>query len=173
MDEIQLFDDEIRPPGFAIDSLDKANWAIAKIVRAERAIAQRQAVAEAYLDKVRKWLDDANKADISTVDAMTEMLKPWATVEIAKGTGAKHVKLLGGEIGYRQSPASLEVNDEAAAIAWAEENCTEAVKIEKRLIKTPLKKLIMENGECPPGVEVKPGDIKWYVKTDPGAIEAK
>ncbi len=172
MDTIEEFMDreyEVAPvgetrPAFTIDSLQKANWAISKISRAEASIAQRQIAAEAYKAKVDAWLAQANKDDIATVDAITGMLKPWAEVEIAKAGKTKHVKLLGGEIGYRQSPSHLEVTDEAAAIAWAEAHCPEAVKVEKRLVKTPLKDAIQKRGEMPDGAELVAGEVHWYVK---------
>lgn len=163
-----LFPDRAQEPAFTIDSLDTANWALSKISRAMARIAERRGAAEAYKAKIDAWLAGANETDGATVERLTDMLKPWAEVEIAKAGKAKHVKLLGGEVGYRQSPGHLEVRDEAAAMAWAEAHCPEAVKVEKRLVKTPLKEAIMKRGEVPDGVEMAAGEISWYLKLDEG-----
>jgi phage host-nuclease inhibitor protein Gam len=152
-----------RKVGFAIDSLNKANWAIAKIAKAEANIATRKLVADKYIKKVIDWVESANKTDKSTVESMTGMLKPWAEVEIAKSGKAKHVKLMDGEIGYRQNPDRLEIEDEKAALAAVPENC-KRVKVE--IDKVAVKALIKEKGEVFEGCKIVAGDIAWYVKTD-------
>ena len=150
------------PPAFSIDSLDKANWAIGKIARAEAKIEQRRLAAVAYKAKLDAWMDDANKADIATVGNLSEMLKPWANVEIAKGK-AKSIKLLGGTVGFRSSPAHLEITDEAAALAALPDDC-KRVKVEVN--KTAVKKRIEETGEIPAGCDLVAGDVRWYIQCD-------
>lgn len=152
---------------FRIDSLDKANWAIAKIARAEARRAEREAAAKVYIDRIRAWVDSANKSDIDTADRLTELLRPWAEVEIAKAGKVKHVKLLGGEIGYRQAPKRLDITDEAAALAAVPESC-KRVKVE--IDKTAVKALIETTGEIPAGCDLVAGEIRWYVKTDLAAL---
>ena len=152
---------------FAVDTLDKANWAMAKIARSEARVNQRQAAANAYITRINAWVDTANKADLDTVDNLTGLLRSWAEVEIAKAGKTKHVKLLGGEIGYRQSPERLDwvgTDSDLAALP----DTLKRVKVEPD--KVAAKALIKAKGEIPNGFNVVPGEVKWYVKADSDAL---
>jgi phage host-nuclease inhibitor protein Gam len=167
MEDIAIVGGPVEVPTFTVDSLDKANWAMAKIARAEERAERRKLAAEAYKSRVDAWLTDANKADLDTVDHLTEMLRPWAETEIAKAGKTKHVKLLGGEIGYRQSPERLDWVGNDADLA-ALPDTLKRVKVEPD--KVAAKAQIKATGEIPAGFNVVPGEVRWYVKADPGAL---
>ena len=149
--------------GFVVDTVDKANWAMAKLARAEKNMLRREVAAAAYKAKIDAWVADANKDDKETAARMTEYLKPYAEREIAKGK-VKHVKLVGGQVGFRTNPDRLEVRDEAKALAVLPESC---IRVKREVNKVAVKELIQQKGEIPDGVELVSGEVSWYAKVDP------
>ena len=176
MSNIELIEDDLFPmpeangEGFHIDSVEKAEWALSKIASAEKRILDREMMADALIYRIKERLGDITKQDRDTVENMKAMLHPWAEVEIAKQGKTKHVKLLGGEVGFRQSPARLEVIDTDAALSSLPESC---IRIKKEVDKTATKKLIETTGELPDGVELVPGEVRFYVEAKGLQIEEK
>ncbi len=80
----------------------------------------------------------------------------------ATGGKKKSINLLTGKTGYRTVKGTLQINDEEAAMAWAEQNCPEAVKVTKRLVKTPLMDYLKDTGELPDGCELTDDVEKFY-----------
>lgn len=151
---------------FAIDTIDKANWATRKIAKAERDIRERELVANEYKAKIDKWLAAANKNDLDTVENMTRLLEPYAEAAL-KDRREKYVDLFYARVGFRKTPERIEVEDEAAAIAYCEANEPEAVKVEKRILKSKLK-----DAAKTPGVSVTAGENRFYITVNAAELEA-
>ncbi|MBZ5672296.1 MAG: host-nuclease inhibitor Gam family protein [Acidobacteriia bacterium] len=181
MSELQQIEDQLLPDegeaseGFIIDSQERAEWAVRKIARAEARIAVRAAVATKLISEIALRLDAITKADKQTVEYLTSLLEPYGAVEIAKQGKRKSLKLLGGEIGFRQSPESLVVTDEAAAVAWlkAIPGARDCIRVKEEVRKTETKQFIHDSGEVPDGCELRQGETRFYVKAGPEAIEGK
>ncbi len=77
----------------------------------------------------------------------------------------KSVEILGcGVIGYRKSPEKMEIKNGEAAIAWAQQNCPDAIKTSVRVVVSPLKEHFKKTGELPDGCEYVEAHEKFYAK---------
>jgi hypothetical protein len=150
-------------PEFAVDTRDKAEWAMTTLARAERSIFDKRNAAQVLMVRIQERCEQMCKRDADTVAKMTDLLHPWAQKEIAKSGGQKHVKLVAGDIGFRQNPERIDwVGTDTDLAALPDE--LKRVKIEPN--KVAAKKSIKEKGELPAGFEIVAGDIQWYVKTN-------
>ena len=80
--------------------------------------------------------------------------------------GQKSRRLPYGSIGFRRTPAKVEVYDADKALAWAKAHGLET-KVTETVSKTELKKAT--NGEVPPdecGFGIAAGTDEFYVKTE-------
>ena len=127
-----------------------------------------------FAAKIDTRLSEIVKPHVQTCEVMTDFLRPWADVEIAKANGKRSVKLLSGTVGYRQNPARLEVTNEATAVAWLKEHHGEnLIRVKEEVKKTETKKFIEAVGELPDGVELKAGEVRFYAEPLPEQIERK
>ena len=166
--------DEVAPVGFVVDNLEKADWALRKIGGAQAEVDKIERYAMALKQRIDERVASILKPHLATIDAMTTFIRPWADVEIAKSNGKKSVKLISGTVGFRQAPASLVVNDEAAAIGWLQgHGKDELVRVKYEVNKTAVKKLIESSGEVPDGCEMKQGEIRFYAEPLVPALESK
>jgi phage host-nuclease inhibitor protein Gam len=173
MGDIQLFDDDLFPQpadvgnvGFVIDTTDKAEWALSKIGAAETRIADATERVAFVIARLKERLEHITATDRASVERLTDMLRPWANVEIAKRAGPRSVKTLAGVVGFRQSPARVEVT----SLEGLPESC---IRIKKEADKAAIKALIESTGEIPDGVELVPGDVKFYVEATSLMVEKK
>jgi hypothetical protein len=79
--------------------------------------------------------------------------------KMLEGKKAKSVKTPFGTMGFRASPARLEVIDEALVPAWAKETRTTTV-----VVKAKLNERFETTGEIPDGCAVKDAEQKFFVK---------
>ena len=87
-------------------------------------------------------------------------------------SGKKAMKLAYGSLGFTgggEKDQSLEVLDEAVALAWAKEHGGVGVyyssEVVEKIKKVPIKNWIRENGgEVPPGTDLKQGEKKFKVE---------
>lgn len=95
---------------------------------------------------------------------MKSILKPFLEKSlIDKKKGSKSLKLPEAVLGFRKTPASVEVGNEDMAVSFCESNHPECLEIKKLLKKAELKKLL-ENGELIPGLSLNPGKEVLYIK---------
>jgi hypothetical protein len=154
------------PAQFEIDTLDKANWATKKIARAEEGIQKRNLLAKTYIERINKWLEESNKHDKATIENMTRLIEPYVTKELI-GRREKNIDLFFARVGFRKSPERIEIEDEAAAIAYCEKENPEAVKIEKSILKKQLK-----DADHTPGVSVCAGENRFYIQVNTDELQA-
>ena len=88
-------------------------------------------------------------------------LQTWARGEI-EGGHRKSVRLPNGVLGYRTKPAGVNVTDPAAALAWAQDNCREAVI--ERLDKKALAETLLATGEVLDFAQIQPAEDVFYIK---------
>ena len=141
---------------FTPDTADKADWVLCKIAdarsRAARVRENMEMIARDH-DREAEGLEWRFGA----------ALQAFARKEIAAGhKGKKSVRLPNGVLGYRTKPAGVSVTDDAAALAWAQENCTEAVSL--RLDKKALADALLTTGEAVDFAAFTPADETFYIK---------
>ncbi len=103
-----------QPEAFCIDSEERANWYARKLanIEAERARVKAQAA------KIIAQLDgDEN----SLKDRFEAEAREWARAELAqRGNRRRSLALLQGTFAFRAVPATLRLDDPAAALDYAE-----------------------------------------------------
>jgi phage host-nuclease inhibitor protein Gam len=149
---------------FEVTDMKSADWCIAKIGEAKRRIEERNAIVAEYKKRLDERLAETNIADVRQVEFMESLLRPWAEMEIMKGK-TKSLKLPCGTLGLRAGRESVVIDDEAAAIEWAELFKPEAVKITKSIYKSEI------NGTDAPGYHVETGAHTFYCKPDAGLFK--
>jgi hypothetical protein len=150
--------------GFTIDSLDKASWAVSKILEAEARMANRAGLAREFKNRIEQWLESANRQDSDSVSYLSFLLEPYVQNEVSKLHNSKSLSLPTGIAQLRKLPDRLEIQDSATALAYCEDVHPEAVITRKELDKSILKDLILKQAEPVPGVEAELGAEKLYVK---------
>ena len=88
-------------------------------------------------------------------------LQTWLRAELDGGT-KKSKRLFHGVLGYRTKPAGVTVTDDAAALSWAQENCTEAVAV--RLDKKALADALLATGKATSFARLNPAEDVFYIK---------
>jgi hypothetical protein len=149
---------------FTVDSLDKASWAVSKILEAEARIAQRAELAREFKSRIDTWLESANRQDNDSISYLSILLEPYVKDEVSKLYKSRTLSLPTGLASLRKLPDRLEITDNAEALAYCEAEHPEAVIIKKELDKSVLKDLILKQAEPVPGVEAELGPDKLYVK---------
>lgn len=153
-------------PSFVIDSLAKADWAIAKILDAEARISRRTELAADLHARLDAWLQKSSTADNDTVVYITGLLRPYAESEIAKQRRSRTLLLPSGSVSLRKLADHLDIVDRDAALAFCEASHPEAVIVKKDLSRSVLKTLIAAQGEAIPGCEFELGSDQLYVKAN-------
>jgi phage host-nuclease inhibitor protein Gam len=150
---------------FAVTDLQSADWCLRKVESAERNIQRRRDFVTAYRAKLDAWLEKANAADFRTTERMAELLRPWAEKEIAIDGKRKSVSLPTGTVGFRESPDSIEVEDERAAIENLEnDGASYLIRIKKEIDKRGLMAAIKAGCPLPTGCNIKVGERRFYIK---------
>lgn len=96
------------------------------------------------------------------LERYSAMLEKFTASQI-EGKKTRSIDLLNGRIGFRKSPAALEIEDADALLSWAKANLPEAVKTVETVQKTPCKKYVESTGEIPDGAVYSPGVDKFYI----------
>lgn len=154
--------DVTKREGWQIESYRSAEWAIAT---ADYALAQIAKIDAALDEAVKRFRESAEKAKaphLASLEFMVGALEPWVRKEL--DGKRKSMVVAGKRLGFRKSPDSLEIVDEAAAKAWAKENLPEAVQVvtTEKLLKTPLKESMTKRGIVPDGVRMVEGEERFY-----------
>lgn len=154
---------------FTADTLDKADWAARKAAAIQADLAQKEQAAKLQIQRIQAWLDNertkaADDANFFEGHAVNYLLQVRQS-ELDKGTKpdklTKTIKLPGGaELRARQLPDKFNVDDENAAIKWAEANESPILVIKKTISKTEVARTVKTTGEMPDGITIEPGHIK-------------
>lgn len=130
-----------------------------KLHEREEEISRNAAIMTRRIAMIQAWERDANGS--------LERECRWIRQEIealARGYdfGRKKSRALpNGTFGFRARPATLEVVDPEAAVAFAEER---GLPIKKSIGVTPLKEHMKATGEIPEGCEYVEGTETFYIK---------
>jgi hypothetical protein len=152
-------------PAFTIDSLSKADWAVAKILEAEARNTRRAELAAALHERVDAWLTKASAADNDSIVNISLVLRPFAVSEISKQRRSRTLLLPSGSVSLRKLPDKLDIIDKEAALSYCESSHPEAMVVRKDLSKTELKRLVF-SGEAIPGVSAELGSDELYVRAN-------
>lgn len=143
---------------FHIDSDEKVNWLVKKIVgtyvveerarrwselELRRAARERDWLFRRFGTELEAWLQDRLKAE--------------------RGR-RKSIALPGGTVGYRTDPPRLHVIDEMQLLRWCKRELPDAIKVSETILKTAVADHIRTTGEVVAGCELAGGAQRLYVK---------
>jgi Bacteriophage Mu Gam like protein len=146
------------PKQFAIEDEKSANWLVRKITNA-RAYAERvKAFAEQELRR-------AEREERTLLFLFGRQIEMWAKSQIEKLHNRKSLSLPGGEVGYRTIAPKLVIDNEEFVLAWARQNCQQAVIVTENLSKSKLNEYFKTTGSVPEGgAHVEPEMERFYIK---------
>lgn len=137
---------------------------LAALSEREAEILRNAQVATRRIDMIQAWLRDANARAEREAQWLRGMIEAFAKdYDFGK---KKSRGLPSGTIGYRGRPATLEVTDPAAAVAFALAN---GLETKTTVAKTPLLAHFKATGEIPDGCEYVEGAETFFIRTGAGA----
>lgn len=149
--------------GFLVDTEDKAVWCAGKVAKAENHLAALKAAKAEYIRRIEEWYEQRKKEHEDTANRMIELLRPYATQQVARSNKKSVVLPDGTKVGFKSLPGKVEIGSMDQVVQWAESQAPGIVRVKKDVTKTDLKALIKERGEIPPSVEMLPGETRFYV----------
>jgi len=85
--------------GFVIDTTEKADWAIRKILRCQQKNDDVNQLAEMQINRIKQWQAQESEGNDRSVQYLTSLLEPYAKQQLS-GKG-KTVKLPSGNVSFR------------------------------------------------------------------------
>jgi len=145
--------------GFQPDTADKAAWLTGRIQH-HRAEAER---IKAVLKREQERHERAEAALLAHYGPALEAYARQA-IEAEGGKRQKVVLPNGVALAFRKVPDGIQLDDEAAALAWAQHSCQEAIVIKRSLSKATLKAWWQDTGEVPAGCTPLRDRVGFYVQ---------
>jgi hypothetical protein len=161
-----------RMSDFAITDLKTLEWYVDKQTSIEERQERIQSQAKAMIADLEREAESLRFQFEHQAHAVLE-----AHLNTSKSR-VKHVKFLTGSIGKRSAPARLTVTHNLRACAWANEHAPELLdtRIDTRRLAARFKVKEDEAGNfelvdagtgegfvLPEGLEIKPGEIRYYI----------
>lgn len=144
-------------PKFAVDSAGAAEWVMQQLFDTECELAAAIERERALVENVRRLKSRIESRKAALLWRFEPELKNYAASVLANSRERSIVTPF-GSFGYQTSREKREIVDEDAAIAFAEANAPEAVKVVKKVLVSKL----------PPGAEgvkVVPPEDKFFVRS--------
>lgn len=162
-------DEPLVPDRFVVDTMAKANWVLRKMSETQARLNETQAMLDAELARIARRGEEILEPLARRLEffrsAFGEQLQEWAREEVAGGK-QKSVKLLHGKVGFRKSPDALIVDDEAAAIAYADMMKLDGA-VRKSLSRTVVKDWLKQRCDAEfAGCHIESGGDKFYIDVE-------
>lgn len=139
---------------FVVDTLEKAEWAVTKAAESMTKISRADAQRKHYIDLINKRYDEITAPWKTDIEFREEQAGQYLKQQIYAQKKGKSFKLLQGTAKMRDSEVVI-VEDEQKVLKYLEEEeLTAAFKVEKKVIKKELKKII-ESGITIPGCKLQ------------------
>jgi hypothetical protein len=144
---------------FCIDSADRANWLVRRII-----------AARAYGDRVRTWAAKeerrAKRDEQRLLYLFGRQLEAWVSEELASSGGKrKSIQLPAGVVGFRRFGPKLVIDDHAAVVDWARQHLPEAIITKEHLSKSVINTHFAQTGEIPDtGARVEPEHDQFCIR---------
>lgn len=156
---------------------DGAKWALRKLGRATDEMARITADADAEIDRIKRWRDDALATPNHDARFFRGLLIAYRRhLEAEDPKLPLTYKTSAGSLTRRGGRPSVKVTEADAFVAWAKTNAPDAIKSEPRVsamanwprVEKDGRKVIVapESGEVVPGVEVQVGEDTYDAKPE-------
>ena len=143
-------------PAFAVKDAASAEWVLERIQQLdaqEAALKARQEAILANIQTERGRIDARKKGLLFRFEGQ---LAEFARENLPKGKKSWVCPF--GTLGFRTSKGSTKVLDKDVALAWAQDNAPEAVKVEMSVLVSKLPDV-----ELPPCFEVTQPEDRFYI----------
>lgn len=121
-----------------IDSVEKADWAIARLRRHEQRRAAARAAALAMTERITRWLEREEHDVDSRAEGLWQMLREYHRDILEVDPRRKTVRLPSGTLVSRAGRWRTVVEDPDALIAWLKENrpedWREFIKVSEKVV---------------------------------------
>lgn len=166
---------------FVVDSMEKADWAVRKIARERRRLAEAKDLAKAERARIDEWEAEQTKRCDDACAFFEDLLQNYHRRLLDDDPKAKTVRLPAGELVARKLPDSLICDGGDDSIAWAEEHAPDTVVVRKTVDRAKLKRRLglgpveraegfeaidPTSGEVVPGFWFQIGTVTFKVRTD-------
>lgn len=144
-------------PRFAVDSADAAEWVMQQLFDVECEFAAAIEREYALMENIRRLKSRIESRKNALLWRFSPELEHYAASVLA-GSRERSIVTPFGSFGFRKSREQREIVDEDAAIAFAEANAPEAVKVTKKVLVSKL----------PPGAEgvvTRPPEDTFFVRS--------
>lgn len=144
-------------PKFAVDSAGAAEWVMQQLFDTECELAAAIERERALVENVRRLKSRIESRKAALLWRFAPELEHYAALVLA-GSRERSIVTPFGSFGFRKSREQREIVDEGAAIAFAEANAPDAIKVTKKLLVSKL----------PPGAEgvvTRPPEDKFFVRS--------
>lgn len=148
-DEIFEADLELKSEetGFIIDSDEKAEWAVKKVIAAKKEKERLMALIDAERETLDRKKADVNKRyEGDTSYLLAKLGEYFSTVEHKKTKTQESYQLLSGKLVFKKPAQKLE-QDEGALLEWCRSNAPEYVKTQESVAWGDIKKQLTVVGE--------------------------
>jgi len=147
------------PPVFQIDSAEKANWLIRRLVEC-RTYAER---ARAFSERECRR---AEREEQMLMARFARQLEEWLAEELRRRGGRrKSLALPAGTVGIRRVGPKLVIENKEAVLRWAKTHVPDAVVVTERLLKSRLNEVMEATGLIPEeGAHVEPSQERLFVR---------
>ena len=172
--EAQEFQSEVAagmPEGEALGMAEaRMDYLLERIATEHERIARIQAAASARIAMIRDHADDECAKLVKRVSYLEGVIRqnlPGDADHFRRLYGKKSLSLPNGKVGYRVVAPTVEIEDQARAIAWAEQA---GVPVTEKVTRTLGKKAVLEyiaqRGELPDtdAIEYVDGYERFYVQ---------
>lgn len=145
--------------GFKPDTPEKAAWLTSRI-------QHHRAEAERIKLVLKREQERHERAEAGLLAAFGPDLEAFARQAIAAEGGKRQKAVLpnGVALAFRKLPDALQIDDEAAALAWADANVPEAIQVKRTISKTALREWLADTGEIPAGCTPLRDRVGFYVQ---------
>ena len=96
--------------GFVIDTDEKADWAIRKILRCQQKNDDVKQLAEMQINKIKQWQEQETRDNDSSISYFTSLLEPYAKSQL--DGKKKTVKMPSGNVSFRSVSAGYFIAGE-------------------------------------------------------------
>lgn len=156
-----------------------ANAILRRVGMLERRLALRLEVAEAERARLDAFIEHQKRALGEAIERDRRWLQGWHNAQLGPhGRGPKTIELPAGVLKATKEQPAFEYEDEAAFLAWAEENAPELVRVpppkipppavDKNAVKKRIRPALAERSDWRPGETVRFPDLPGVVVTMPG-----
>lgn len=166
---------------FTVDSMEKADWAVRKIARERRRLAEARELAKAERSRIDEWEAEQTQRCETATAFFEDLLQNYHRRLLDDDPKAKTVRLPSGELVARKLPDSLICDGGDDTIEWTEQHEPDAVVVRKTVDRSKMKRRLgvgsnerpegfeaidPATGEVVPGFWFQVGAVSFKVRTD-------